>query len=133
MVQLTSSDFHARVETSAILVVEFLPERLAAGLPHPLSGKFPDVTFAQVDPGREPAIADMFGLACAPALLIFREGVALYLEPAEHSRERIAGLLDRISTLDMAQIRASIEAERSKTAVHMRRMCPAARRGPLNQ
>lgn len=133
MLQLSNSSFHSQVETSAVLVVEFSTEPVAADTPHPLSATFPDVTFARVDPRREPEIAHMFGLAAAPALLIFREGVALYLEPVEHSSERTAGLLGRISALDMNKVRASIEEERSEVAVHMRRMCPAARRGPMDQ
>ena len=133
MLQLTGSDFHAHVETSAILVVEFSTEATDADISHPLSASFPDAAFARVDPRREPAIANMFGLASAPALLIFREGVAMYLEPVEHSSEQIAGLLERICALDMQKVRAAIEEERAKTAVHMRRMCPAAWRGPIDQ
>ena len=125
MLQLTHSDFHSHVETSAILVVEFSTGRHEANMPHPLAANFPAVSFAQVDPTREPALANMFGLGRLPALLIFKEGVVLYLETAEHAPARIALLLDRICAVDMAEVRASIEEERSKTAVHMR--------GPLNQ
>jgi hypothetical protein len=131
VIELTQSDFHAQVKASAILVVDFAPSSSAAGGPHPLAQRFPSVTFARIDPLREAGIAAMFGLAAAPALLIFREGIVLYLESGEHPPERIEGLLARITALDLDRVRAAIEKERAETAVHMRRMCPAARRGPF--
>ena len=128
MLELTQSDFHSHVETNAILVVEFVASGAPQG-PHPLARQFPDVTFAHVDPAREPGIGHMFGITAAPALLIFREAIVLYLEPGAHSPQRIQSLLDRINTLDLGTVRAAIEKDRAETAVHMRRMCPAARRG----
>ena len=101
--------------------------------PHPLSERFPDVTFARVDLVREPDIAKMFGLGTAQALLIFREGIILYLETGEHSPARTADLLTRISALDLGKVRAAIAKERAEVAVHMRRMCPASRRGSFEQ
>jgi thioredoxin 1 len=130
VIELTSADFHTRVETSPTLVIDFSTASSPAR-EHPLSERFPEVTFAQVDPVREPDIAKMFGLASAPALLVFREGIVLYLEPGEHSPERTADLLTRISALDLDKIRAAIAKERAEVSVHMRRMCPAARRGPF--
>ncbi|MGE3876862.1 MAG: thioredoxin family protein [Parvibaculaceae bacterium] len=131
MIELTQSDFHSRVEGSAILVVEFAVSAAPMEGPHPLSQRFPDATFARVDPVREPGIARMFGLAVAPALLIFREGIVLYLETGDHSAERIGGLLDRITALDLDKIRDAVAEERAKASVHMRRICPTALRGPF--
>lgn len=133
MLELTQSEFHSRVEASAVLVVEFALSPPPSTGPHPLSPRFPEVVFARVDPVAEPGIAQMFGLAAAPALLIFREGIVLYLEPGEHSAERTAGLLARISALDLGKVREAIARERAETSVHMRRMCPAARRGSFEQ
>lgn len=131
MLQLTHSDFHSHVEASAVLVVEFRPRSSAVPAAHPLSGRFPDVVYAAVDPEEEPDIARMFGLAATSALLIFREGIVLYLETGAHSAERIESLIERIRALDINEIRGAIAQERSEVAVHMRRMCPAARRGPM--
>jgi len=133
MLELTQSDFHSRVEASTVLAVEFANPSSHSSGPHPLAARFPDVTFARVDPVAEPGLAGMFGIAAAPALLIFREGIVLYLEAGEHSAERMAELLARISALDLGKVRDAITKERAETSVHMRRMCPAARRGPLQQ
>lgn len=130
MLELTHTDFHSTVEASPVLVVDFSSSPSPVSQ-HPLAQRFPQVTFAHVDPAQEPDIAKMFGLAAAPALLVFREGIVLYLEPGEHSPERTADLLGRISALDLDKVRAAIAKERAEVSVHMRRMCPAARRGPL--
>lgn len=131
MLALNQSNFHSFVETSDILVVEFSPSPVLGS--HPLAQHFADATFARVDPAREPEIAGMFGIAASPALLIFRQGIVLYLETGEHQPERVRELLARIGTLDIAQIRMAIAKERAEESVHMRRMCPAARRGPMPQ
>lgn len=132
MLELTHEDFHSTVEASPVLVVDFASPSSPAS-EHPLAQRFPAVTFAQVDQVLEPDIAKMFGLASTPALLVFREGIVLYLEPGEHSPARTADLLARISALDLDKVRAAIAKERAEVSVHMRRMCPAARRGPLAQ
>ncbi len=133
MLKLTQSEFHSRVQASAVLVVEFALSPIPSADPHPLSPRFPEVVFARVDPVAEPGLAQMFGLAAAPALLIFREGIVLYLEPGEHSSVRTAELLARISALDLGKVREAIARERAETSVHMRRMCPAARRGSFER
>lgn len=130
MLDLTHADFHSRVEASATLVVEFANASQPASESHPLAERFPAVTFARVDPAREPDIASMFGLATAPALLIFRESIVLYFEVGAHSIERTADLITRIRALDLDKVRAAIAKERAETAVHMRRICPTALRGP---
>ena len=133
VLDLSHADFHSRVEASATLVVDFATSSEPLSDPHPLEERFPDVTFARVDARKEPDIAAMFGLASAPALLIFRQGIVLYLESGEHSPDRTAELLQRVAALDLDKIRAAIATERAEVSVHMRRMCPAARRGPLTQ
>jgi thioredoxin 1 len=133
VLELTHADFHSHVEASATLVVEFMDSPSSPSDPHLLAERFPDVTFARVDPLREPDIARMFGLASAPALLIFREGIVLYFEAGEHSPHKIEDLLVRVSALDLGHVRAQIAKERAEAAVHMWRMCPAARRGPFPQ
>ena len=89
----------------------------------------PQIYFAHVDPQSQPATAAVFGLSEGPALAIFRDGIGLYLESADHSAERIARLLDRITELDMDTVRNEIEEQkRAEVALRMRRVCPATRR-----
>jgi thioredoxin len=133
VLHLTHADFHSHVEASATLVVDFASTSEPSPDQHPLAQNFPHVTFARIDPASEPDSARMFGIAAAPALLIFREGIVLYLEAGAHTPQRIASLLDRIGALDLGQVRAAIAKERAETAVQMRRICPTALRGTFGQ
>lgn len=92
---------------------------------------FDDVRFARVEPAIEAEVAATFGIGTGPALMIFRDGVGLYRRAGDHGEDQVARLLVQIRDLDMTHVKASIERERSETAVNMQRMCPAARRGPL--
>jgi hypothetical protein len=129
--QMTAKQFHTAVEAASMLVVEFSVSPDALQEDHPLAREFPAATFARIDPSREREIAAMFGLGEEPALLIFRDRVVLYLEAGEHSIERTGALLRQVAALDMDRVRSDLDRERAEAAVHMQRMCPAARRGPM--
>ena len=134
---LTRETFDQFVKANDLLVVEFgLPSSPMPVLDSPaleiLAQRLGDVAFARIDGAEEPAIAAMFGLVSGPALLIFRRQVVLYLESGEHSAERVEALVRQIQALDMDAIQAAIKEEkRAEMALRMRRVCPTARRGPL--
>ena len=134
---LTRETFDQAVRANDLLVVEFaLPSSPLPVLDGPaleiLAQRLGDVAFARIDGAEAPAIAAMFGLGSGPALLIFRRQVVLYLESGEHSAERVEALVRQIQALDMDAIQAAIEEEkRAEMALRMRRVCPTARRGPL--
>jgi len=129
---LTADSFGAAVSDNDLLVVEFSASSCAPVVLEAVAQRVPEARFARVDPGAEPAIAEMFGLSGGPALLIFRQQIVLYLESVEHSAERIEELVRTVETLNMEAVRAAIEEEkRADVALRMRRVCPTARRGPI--
>lgn len=78
-----------------------------------------------------PGLAAMFGVARTPYLLIFRERVALFAEPAHPTPMGLEGVLTQIQQLDMDKVRAELEAERqAREALLMRRACPTRHSGP---
>ena len=132
VLQLTQERFHRTVSESACLAVEFAPTAAGASMLEVSSQRHPGIAFGRVDIQAQPELAAMFGLSQGPALLIFREQVVLYLEQGEHSAARVDELLKQILALDMNAVRAEIEEQkRAETALRMRRVCPATRRGPL--
>jgi thioredoxin-like negative regulator of GroEL len=128
---LTAAAFHKSVTSGATLVVEIASDGHPDSARYLLADQYPDAVFGRVDPLAEPDIPALFGLHSVPALLIFREGIGLYIEPGYHETVRIAGLLKQVCALDMQEVKAKLEQERLETSVHMHRMCPAARRGQL--
>jgi thioredoxin 1 len=127
--QLTRDSFDQAVTRHAVLVVAFAAPGDDASPLDTLAGEHADVGFGLVDAAAEPALCAMFGVAGADALVILREQVVLYCEPGMHAAARIEGLLAQVRNLDMAAVRAAIEAEKAEFALRMRRVCPTARRG----
>ena len=134
VLQLTGDSFHRTVSESSCLVVEFGAAPAGPGVLEELSDRHAGIVFGRVDVHAQPELAAMFGLREGPALLIFREQVVLYLEEGEHPATRIDALVGQVLELDMSAVRAAIEEEkRAEVALRMRRVCPTARRGPLQQ
>jgi thioredoxin 1 len=127
---LTRENFDDAVARHPVLVVVFV--RTGAD-PVPLDDFAPgeaDVCLGRVESDTSPELCAMFGLPPADALVIFRERVVLYCESGWHPRSRVETLLAQVRALDMDAIRAAIEVEKQAAqALHMRRVCPTARRG----
>jgi thioredoxin 1 len=129
---LTAETFDEAVAQSDVLVIELLSS--GGGVLEAVAPRAPEARYARVDTVAQPAVAAMFGLSAGPGLLIFREKVVLYLETGEHTAQRVEELVRRVQALDMDAVRAAIEEEKqAETALRMRRVCPAARRGRLSE
>ena len=94
-----------------------------------VNAQFPDAYLAQVVINEEPELAATFGINDSPVLMIMREQVVLYLEPALPEPEIFEGLLRRAGNLDMERVRAEIQQEReAEMSLFSRRVCPTAKR-----
>ncbi len=94
-----------------------------------VNAQFPDAYLAQVVIDEEPELAATFGINDSPVLMIMREQVILYLEPALPEPEIFEGLLRRAGNLDMERVRAEIQQEReAEMSLFSRRVCPTAKR-----
>ena len=71
-----------------------------------MNAQFPDAYITQIVIEDEPELAASFGISESPTLIIMREQVILYLEPALPEPEIFEGLLRRAGGLDMARVRA---------------------------
>ena len=94
-----------------------------------VNAQFPDAYLAQIVIEDEPELASTFGISESPVLMIMREQVILYLEPALPEPEIFEGLLRRAGSLDMGRVRAEIQQEKeAEVAMFSRRVCPTAKR-----
>ena len=94
-----------------------------------INAQFPAAYLAQIIIEDVPEFAASFGIIESPVLMIMREQVVLYLEPALPEPEIFEGLLRRAGNLDMAKVRAVIQQEKeAEMAIFSRRVCPAAKR-----
>ena len=94
-----------------------------------VNAQFPDAYLAQLVIDEEPELAASFGINESPVLMIMREQIILYLEPALPEPEIFEGLLRRAGNLDMARVHAEIKQEKeAEAALFSRRVCPTAKR-----
>jgi thioredoxin 1 len=94
-----------------------------------INAQFPAAYLAQIVIDDEPELAASFGINESPVLMIMREQVVLYLEPALPEPEIFEGLLRRAGNLDMERVRAEIQQEReAEMSLFSRRVCPTAKR-----
>jgi hypothetical protein len=94
-----------------------------------VNAQFPHAYLAQIVIDDEPELAASFGIDESPVLMIMREQIILYLEPALPEPEIFEGLLRRAGGLDMARVRAEIKQEKeAEAALFSRRVCPTAKR-----
>ena len=94
-----------------------------------INAQFPAAYLAQIIIEDEPELAVSFGIGESPVLMIMREQVVLYLEPALPEPEIFEGLLRRAGSLDMTTIHAAIQQEKEAAmAMFSRRVCPTAKR-----
>ena len=94
-----------------------------------INAQFPAAYLAQIIIEDAPELAASFGIIESPVLMIMREQVVLYLEPALPEPEIFEGLLRRAGNLDIAKVRAVIQQEKeAEMAIFSRRVCPTAKR-----
>lgn len=122
------------VSTSAIFALGFVsePTSVLAKQFERIRAGYPRAVFALAVLPRAEPLAKLFGVAEAPALVLFREGLGLYAGPASFDDAQLDRLLGRVCALDIDAARRQIEQERlAEAALATRRVCPTARRGPV--
>jgi thioredoxin 1 len=137
-INLTRDNFDKTVSDNPMVVVDFWaswcgPCRFLSPVFEETSEKYPGVVFGKVNTEEEPELAGSFGIRSIPTLMILRDKVILYSEAGALPAPQLRALIDQASALDMDAVRAAIEEEkRAEVALRMRRVCPTARRGPID-
>jgi thioredoxin 1 len=89
------------------------------------------VTVARVDLAESPELGALFGIAEAPALVLFRRGVGLYAGPANFSEAQLEAMLRRALALDMDDVLREMSDDRGAIHSHSNMTCPTVRRGSM--
>ena len=94
-----------------------------------VNAQFREAYLAQIVLDEEPELAASFGINKSPVLMLMREQIILYLEPALPEPEIFAGLVRRAGNLNMERVRAEIQQQKeAEMAMFSRRVCPTAKR-----
>ena len=78
-----------------------------------VSEDFPDVVFGKIDTEAEPQLAQSFNIRSIPTTIAFKEGIGVFMQPGALPEEALRDLVEKISELDMDDVRAELENRKS--------------------
>ena len=116
--EITIEGFAEVVEQNDIVFLDFWaawcgPCRMFAPVYETVSDANPDIVFAKVDTEAQPGLAQVFQISSIPTLMAIRDGVVLYSQAGALPEQGLEQLIQAVRDVDMAEVRASIEAEKA--------------------
>ncbi len=115
---LTSERFESAVTADGVVLVDFWAEwcgpcKQFGPIFEEASERHPDASFLKVDTEAEQEIAGALGIRSIPTLMIFRDGIQVFSQPGALPGHVLDDLIGQVEALDMDEVRAEVEAQRS--------------------
>jgi len=117
-VTLNSENFDQTIENNDIVFLDFWaswcgPCQTFGPIFEAASEQHPDITFGKINTEEERELAQRFQISSIPTLMIYREQIALFLQPGALPAAALDNFIGQVKALDMDDVRRQI-AEQSK-------------------
>ncbi len=117
-INLTQANLEETLSRNDIVVLDFWagwcgPCRMFAPTFEKVAAKNPAIVFGKVDTEAEPALAAAFDIRSIPTLMVFRQGIIVFMQAGMLSEPALDDLLSQVKALDMDQVRLQVEAAES--------------------
>ena len=116
VVELNEENFERTVTSSGIVMVDCWASWCAAcrdfgPVYERVAEKHPEHTFGKLDTEKEKGITSKLALEHIPTLVLYRDGILLFLQPGYFEEDKLEDVVRQAEALDMDEVRSHIEAE----------------------
>lgn len=120
-IEITKDNFQEVYEKNDIVILDFWAEwcgpcKSFAPVFERISEKYPKVVFGKIDTEAQPELAGHFEIRSIPTIMVIRQGIELFFQPGALNEELLVELVEKVSALDMEEVKKQIEAEEAEAA-----------------
>lgn len=114
-INLTQANLEETLTKNDIVVLDFWaswcgPCRMFAPIFEKVAAKNPGIVFGKIDTEAEQGIAAAFDIRSIPTLMVFRQGIIVFMQAGMLPEAALDDLLNQVKALDMDHVRRQVEA-----------------------